>query len=391
MPNSDKTPERRRLDPKTGRELPDGIRYRADRDVYQIRVRVPDGLGGWREHTSTHKTAREATSARQKVVGGATQPASAMTLNRWKESYWDTAMSTVAPATRRAYRVGWEQRVQPTLGHRKLRDIDPAAVEMAIASWSGVASTKIDALSALSKLLEGARKKGLVAYNAAREATRPKIEELDPRSRALTPEEVELVLSLIPDGPYRRYAAALAYTGERPGEVTALRVRDTDIPGKVIRVHRNVSPGEHGELVEHAPKSHKWRPVPLIDLLVPHIEEAARGKKPSDRLFSGVRGGRLTSHTFIRAVDWQKIRDVLDRSDFVPYDLRHTFATLMFDAGVPAPDVQQAMGHSSLQVTERYSRSRDNAAARNAPKLNEFLVSKRKSGPVIDPESGASL
>ena len=46
---------------------------------------------------------------------------------------------------------------------------------------------------------------------------------------------------------------------------------------------------------------------------------------------------------------------------------------MLFDAGVPAPEVQQAMGHSSLQVTELYSRPRDGAAGRSTARLNDFL------------------
>ena len=45
-------------------------------------------------------------------------------------------------------------------------------------------------------------------------------------------------------------------------------------------------------------------------------------------------------------------------------DLRHTFATILFDAGASAPDVQAVLGHSSLQVTERYSRAREGVARR---------------------------
>ncbi|MFV0375505.1 tyrosine-type recombinase/integrase [Microbacterium sp.] len=46
------------------------------------------------------------------------------------------------------------------------------------------------------------------------------------------------------------------------------------------------------------------------------------------------------------------------------HDLRHTFATILFDAGASAPDVQATLGHSSLQVTERYSRAREGGALR---------------------------
>lgn len=198
--------------------------------------------------------------------------------------------------------------------------------------------------------------------------------------RPLTKEEVDLVLQMIPEGVYRRYAAALAYTGGRAGEATAARVVDVDLPARVIRVRRSISPGRHGELIEQTPKSHKWRPVPIVDDFVPYVKEAMAGKKPQERLFAGKRGGRLTNKTFVRAVNWPKIREALHRPDFKVKDLRHTFATLLFDAGVSAPDVQQAMGHSSLQVTELYSRSRDNATAGTGRRLSAFLRGSQTPG-----------
>ena len=45
-----------------------------------------------------------------------------------------------------------------------------------------------------------------------------------PVSRALTLEQVRLLLDLVPEGAYRSYVAALVFTGMRAGEATALRV-----------------------------------------------------------------------------------------------------------------------------------------------------------------------
>ncbi|WP_411721737.1 hypothetical protein, partial [Mycetocola sp.] len=49
------------------------------------------------------------------------------------------------------------------------------------------------------------------------------------------------------------------------------------------------------------------------------------------------------------------------------------FATILFDAGASAPDVQATLGHSSLQVTERYSRAREGVALRAGAALNDAL------------------
>lgn len=128
-----------------------------------------------------------------------------------------------------------------------------------------------------------------------------------------------------------------------------------------------------GELIEQSPKSHKSRDVPLIDTLRPYAEAAARGKRGSDLLFDGPDGGRLTNHNARRAVNWEELREAIGRPDLRIHDLRHTFATILFDAGATAPDVQATLGHSSLQVTERDSRAREGVAIRAGAALNDAL------------------
>jgi integrase/recombinase XerD len=41
-----------------------------------------------------------------------------------------------------------------------------------------------------------------------------------------------------------------------------------------------------------------------------------------------------------------------------PHAVRHTFATLALDAGVPLRDLQDAMGHKDPRTTRRYDRAR---------------------------------
>ncbi|WP_295790733.1 tyrosine-type recombinase/integrase [uncultured Microbacterium sp.] len=57
------------------------------------------------------------------------------------------------------------------------------------------------------------------------------------------------------------------------------------------------------------------------------------------------------------------------------HDLRHTLATMLFDAGASANDVQAVLGHSSMQVTERYSRARSDVAKRAAAAIDSLFGS----------------
>lgn len=90
-------------------------------------------------------------------------------------------------------------------------------------------------------------------------------------------------------------------------------------------------------------------------------------------MFTGARGGRLNPSNVRRAVDWDGLRSRLERPDLRIHDLRHTLATLLFDAGAAANDVQAILGHSSMQVTEKYSRARSDAAVRANGALDRLL------------------
>jgi integrase len=262
-------------------------------------------------------------------------------------------------------------RVQPWLGHRKMESITAGDVEQAMHQWSGGASTKIDALSVLSRLLDGAVRAGVIPLNVSRLARRPMAEKIEnPRSLALAPSEVQQLLAAIDSPHHRAYIAALVYTGMRANEAVALQVGDVDLADRTIRVHRSITQGLDGVPTELSPKSHKERDVPIPHALVPHLTLALEGKSRSALVFTGPKGGRLNGSKVRRAVDWNRVRASLDRDDLRLHDLRHTLATLLFDGGAAANDVQAIMGHSSLQTTQRYTRARGDAARRAASTLD---------------------
>lgn len=362
-----------RVDPRTGRPLPEGISWRADCQRYQIRVVGPSVGGRLRRalpnlpHPRRGETrAREDDRGSQPERLDDARPVVRQVLARDRVAH--------SPATARSYGVAGRLRVKPSLGRRRLDEITSPMIKSAMVAWSGVSSAKNDTLAMLSRLLDGARFSRFIDYNPAREVKRPgMLESISPVSRALTLAQIATLLNLIPDGIYRRYFAALVYTGMRAGEATELRVGDVDFVSGVIRVSRSLSLGMRGELIEQSLKSHKPSDVPLIDALSPYAEAAARGKQGSDLLFDGPDGGRLTNHNARRAVNWEELREAIGRPNLRNHDLRHTFATILFDAGDTLPDVQATFGRSSLQITELYSRAREGAALRGGAALTDAL------------------
>jgi integrase len=256
----------------------------------------------------------------------------------------------------------------------KLEKLTSGEIEAAMAVWSGSASTKTDALAVLSRLLDGAVRSRVVAMNPARLVRRPRGDaSRSLRSRALTAAEVPVLLDAIKSGSYRRYIAGLVYTGMRANEATALRVEDVDLARRTIHVRRSFTVGNDGKMLAVTPKSHKERAVPIPAALVPHLQAALAGKAREDLVFSGPRGGRLNASNVRRAIDWSELRTRLNRADLRIHDLRHTLATLLFDAGAAANDVQAILGHSSMQMTERYSHARSDVAQRAAAAIDSLF------------------
>ena len=294
------------------------------------------------------------------------------------EQYRPLIRSRVSAGTARGYESAWRRRVEPSFGDAPVEGLRTLDVELAFASWSGSLSTRVDALSVLSSICKTAIKAGLIASNPCIGVERPRTQDADPTSRALSMEEVDRLFGLLPrSGPYRRFVLAMLYTGCRLGEVAALRVSDVDWSSRTITIRRSAAAGLHGELVVGPTKGRRVRSVPLAAPLVPIVQEAAAGKGPHELLFPGPRGGHLTSKNLSRALGWARARTAV--KDFPPdeealhwHDLRHTAAVVLFQAGVSAPDVQAILGHSSLAVTQMYANTRNDAAKRGTTALSAY-------------------
>jgi integrase len=72
------------------------------------------------------------------------------------------------------------------------------------------------------------------------------------------------------------------------------------------------------------------------------------------RLFTGPRGGRVTTAVLRDATHWDEVVVKLGYEQLRRHDLRHTGLTWMADAGVPLHVLRKIAGHGSLSTTQRY-------------------------------------
>lgn len=182
----------------------------------------------------------------------------------------------------------------------------------------------------------------------------PKKRSDDPlrRHEYLTPEEVRATLGKLDREQDRVMFLTMTMGGLRPGEAAALRWQDINHAASSLTIVEARTMGKTGTT-----KSGSGRTVPMA----PEVAQALAAlslrehhTRPRDIIFRGERAEFVDMNTFrARVMKAQKDAGI-DPPRALRY-LRNTFGTVCASAGIPLRTIQQWMGHSSIQITERYA------------------------------------
>ena len=105
------------------------------------------------------------------------------------------------------------------------------------------------------------------------------------------------------------------------------------------------------------------------------------GSQSSARLFTGPRGGRITTATLRDATNWDEVVTKLGYEQLKRHSLRHTGLTWMADAGVPVHVLRKIAGHADLSTTQRYLHPDRQSVAGAGELLSKHLWS--QNGPKL--------
>jgi integrase len=183
------------------------------------------------------------------------------------------------------------------------------------------------------------------AYNSGRVSTREawarfkKFRSTDSaRLRWLTVSEANRLQNA--SGPdFRKLVCAALQTGCRIGELLAARARDFDPHSETLLIPDS--------------KSGKPRRVPLTEEGVALFAGLTSGKGEGERLFAQPNGSPWHRMAVVRAM-----RESCEGGRISPpatfHALRHTYASLLVQAGVPLLFVASALGHGDTRMVEKH-------------------------------------
>jgi integrase len=357
-------------------------------DAYRARVRWTDPYTKKRKSISetfaTRGEAEEWIGTAQGAAGRGVDPhVAAMTVAEYGTANMKLALRGIARKTTDPYLAGWRKRVVPVLGHLPLTMVSNGIVDRAIKAWiadGASRSTVKNSLAVLVLVMEQAVRDEIIERNPSRVFGWQRQYELvedevdNPRALALADfhalQTLSAALVAKSNPPYQGWGDAVIFaacTAGRIGEVSGCLVRDINTKDWIWTVRRQTtpSPGELAEgltrstgggLVDKATKGRRSRVVPLI----PQVHETvmrrlkAVGNNPDARLFTGPRGGPISTAGLRRATHWNDVVTALGYEYLTRHSLRHTGLTWFADSGVKLHVLQKIAGHGSIATTQRY-------------------------------------
>lgn len=254
---------------------------------------------------------------------------------------------------RRHYASLYDHHLRDQLGHVPLRELTSGQIARwqaeRLATGAGPVAVQ-QALKLLGAILEHAHRDERIPTNPQRrvhKARQPRREEIRP----IAPAAIEAMRAAVPQRD-ATLISVVAYAGLRPGEALALTW--DDVRDRTLLVQRALSLGEISDT-----KTGQHRTVRLLRPLAADLLEwqIASGQPPKDQLiFPSQEGTPWTQsaykswrrRTFARAVKAAGLTRAR------PYDLRHSFASLLLHEGRSVIYVARQLGHDARLTLSHY-------------------------------------
>lgn len=282
----------------------------------------------------------------------------------WETEYLPSVEATKTDRTIKS-EMGWYKNwICPALGDKALAKINIPMIEAIVlkASKAGKSPASIRHIVAvISQVWKKAWERGLVQGDSpTRRIKTPKIDNR--RMRFLNEEEARALLSALAVRSQDMHDIALLslFCGLRAGEVHSLCWGDLDFENGSIHVRDTKNKRDR----------HAFMTQEVLEVL-----ERRRGVHATNELvFPGINDKKRqwVSDTFPRTVNAIGLNDTGEmtqdnkgkqvpkritdaRQRVVFHTLRHTFASWLVKKGIPLYTVAELMGHTTLEMTQRYS------------------------------------
>jgi integrase len=278
------------------------------------------------------------------------------------------------PSARRSYEASLKRHIYPAFGSRKQSDVlypDWQGLVDELAAQGLDGSTIKNALMPIRVLYRRARHEIPVNPTTGLEFPAPG----NKQRRAVSAEVAARMLEALPPED-RAIRATSFYAGLRSGELQALSVEDVELfpDGGWGLIHVRRSWDKHeGETEPKSAAGARTVPVPgqLFDILDEHLLRLGR----TSGLIFGRSAETPFSYSGVRARAMRVLKDAgIEKHDLQLHECRHTYRTLLADAGIPRDRRDRYSGHADNTVGGRYEHQLEHQYLDDSQTLTDYLT-----------------
>ena len=277
-------------------------------------------------------------------------------------------------------------------GKTPLEEVDAPEINRTIMSLAakGFAAKTVRMYRSVYKMIfDYAIVQGDIRYNPTSGITTPR--NLPHKTREAPDDKViALIKENAETAHFGLFPLFLIYTGFRRCEALAVQWQDIDFEKKTIRCTKTVEQINNKAYIKEPKTKAGIRTVPLLDGLSKAIKKPADAK-PEDYIFSGaepMNGNRYTQEWLL----WCRDVGLVERREekrgrdkngkpritmgefpsLTAHQLRHGYATILYEAGIDEITAKELLGHADIQTTHAiYTHLRQGKRDEAAKVLND--------------------
>mgnify|MGYP004664475141 FL=1 len=317
----------------------------------------------------TFDTKRDATRAfnehKVKMDKGTQIMPSEYTFAQWLD-YWykDIILPQIEETTAYGYRGMIENYLKPQLGEIRLQKLTARDIQQYYTWLMGEKklspNTVIKHHNLLTNTLNAAERQEYITKNPMRAVSPPKKRQRE--AKFYTPEQLGILLDKAVGTRLELPVFICAYLGLRRGELCGLRWGDVDIEHKTITIENTRTQAGKKEIEKGTKTASSTRTLYLPDTLCDILKAAKENQQACRAEYKNayddndyvvvMEDGRPFRPNYLSELFGKFLADN-DLPKIVQHELRHTFASLSNQAGIPAYNIGKALGHSTPATTQK--------------------------------------
>ena len=306
----------------------------------------------------------------QKIAAYQQKEEKGLTFADVAEQWYQRKAEDIQPTTlKRSYQPLYD-RITAHFGGRYIREIKPMDVQQFLATIISYSQKSVNNhLSIVKQIFDHAVIIGAIESNPATAVKVPKGLKKNKRDM-ITASQMQAIEANISYPVFGLLAFFLLYTGCRRGEALALKWADIDFPNKLIHITKSAYYNSN-EAKFKAPKTDAGtRQIILLDKLATQLQQC---ENRTGFVFS-VTSGQQALKESQATKGWNRYVKAIGIDGVTPHMLRHTYASLLYEAGVDVKSAQDLLGHADISTTQNiYTHITKTKKEKTADKLNDYF------------------